>query len=98
MDTSYAELASDIGVDASRTSRHRLYILLLDMKRERWIAVLLAFFLGWIGAHKFYLGQPGWGVLYLIFSGTGVPWLIALFEGIYYILMGYDEFHSKYNN
>ena len=69
-----------------------------SMRRERWIAVLLAFFLGWIGAHKFYLGQPGWGVLYLIFSGTGVPWLIALFEGIYYILMGYDEFHSKYNN
>ena len=95
MDTSYAELASEIGVDASRASRH---ILLLDMRRERWIAVLLAFFLGWIGAHKFYLGQPGWGVLYLIFSGTGVPWLIALFEGIYYILMGYDEFHAKYNN
>ena len=68
------------------------------MKRERWIAVLLAFFLGWIGAHKFYLGQPGWGVLYLIFSGTGVPWLIALFEGIYYILIGYDEFHAKYNS
>lgn len=68
------------------------------MRRERWIAVLLAFFLGWIGTHKFYLGQPGWGVLYLIFSGTGVPGLIALFEGIYYILMGYDEFHTKYNN
>lgn len=68
------------------------------MRRERWIAVLLAFFLGFIGIHKFYLGQPGWGVLYLLFSETGIPGLIALFEGIYYILLGYDEFHQKYNN
>ena len=68
------------------------------MRRERWIAVLLAVFLGWFGAHKFYLGQPGWGVLYLLFSETGIPGLIAFFEGFYYILLRYDDFHAKYNN
>ena len=68
------------------------------MRRERWIAVQLAVFLGWFGAHKFYLGQPGWGVLYLLFSETGIPGFIALFEGIYYLLLGYDGFHAKYNN
>lgn len=67
------------------------------MRRERWIAVLLAFFLGFIGIHKFYLGQPLWGVLYLVFSTTGVPAFIAFFEGLYYIFMGYDDFHAKYN-
>ena len=68
------------------------------MRRERWIAVLLAVFLGWFGAHKFYLGQPGWGVIYLLFSETGIPEFIALFESIYYLLLGYDGFHAKYNN
>ena len=67
------------------------------MIRERWIAVLLAFFLGWFGAHKFYLGQPLWGVAYLLFSETGIPALMGFFEGLYYIFIGYDEFHAKYN-
>ena len=68
------------------------------MRRERWIAVILAFFFGWFGAHKFYLGHPWLGLAYLLFSETGVPGLIAFFEGLYYILIGYDEFHAKYNN
>ena len=67
------------------------------MRRERWIAVILAFFFGWFGAHKLYLGQPMWGILYMLFSPTGVPSLISLFDGLYYILIGYDEFHRRYN-
>ena len=67
------------------------------MKCERWIAVLLAFFFGWFGAHKFYLGHPWWGILYMLFSASGIPCIISIFEGIYYILMGYDGFHRRYN-
>jgi hypothetical protein len=33
---------------------------------HRKIAIVLAIFLGWLGAHRFYLGQIGWGVVYLI--------------------------------
>jgi TM2 domain-containing membrane protein YozV len=43
-------------------------------------AVLLALFLGGIGAHKFYLGQTGLGILYLIFCWTGIPSVVAVIE------------------
>ena len=33
--------------------------------RTRATAAVFAFFLGGIGAHKFYVGQPGLGVVYL---------------------------------
>lgn len=40
---------------------------------------LLAFFLGWIGIHKFYTGKNHAGIWYLIFSFTGIPAVIAVF-------------------
>ena len=66
-------------------------------RRERWVAVILAFFFGWFGAHKFYLGQPGWGVLYFLLSETCIPAVMGLFEGVWYLLMEQDEFNAKYN-
>lgn len=59
-------------------------------------AVLLALFLGGIGAHKFYLGSIGLGILYLLFFWTGIPLIIALIEGIVYLRMSEDEFRAKY--
>ena len=44
------------------------------------IAVLLALFLGGLGAHRFYLGQTRVGMWYLLFSWTGIPALIAFVE------------------
>ena len=44
--------------------------------------VLLAFFLGGLGAHKFYSGKAGMGVLYLIFCWTFIPAIVSLIEGI----------------
>ncbi len=41
--------------------------------RNRLIAILLAFFVGGFGGHKFYVGQIGRGVLYLIFCWTFIP-------------------------
>jgi TM2 domain-containing membrane protein YozV len=43
-------------------------------------AVLLAVFLGGLGAHKFYMGQIGLGIIYLLFSWTWLPMIIALIE------------------
>lgn len=63
--------------------------------KSRWTAVLLAFFLGGVGIHKLYLKQGRWW-LYLLFCWTFIPALIAFFEGIKYILMSDQEFHTKY--
>lgn len=37
--------------------------------RSKWVALVLCFFLGWLGAHKFYEGKAGMGVLYLLTLG-----------------------------
>ena len=37
--------------------------------RNKWVALLLCFFLGGIGAHKFYEGKTGMGVLYIFTLG-----------------------------
>lgn len=43
-------------------------------------AILLAFFLGSFGAHRFYLGETGWGILYLCFCWTFIPHLVSFVE------------------
>lgn len=40
------------------------------------------FFLGEIGAHRFYAGYPLSGILYFLFSWTFIPSLIAFLEFI----------------
>jgi TM2 domain-containing membrane protein YozV len=42
--------------------------------------VLLALFLGGIGAHHFYMGSIGLGVLYLVFCWTFIPGIVAFVE------------------
>lgn len=47
--------------------------------RNKWVALLLCFFLGFFGAHKFYEGKTGMGILYLFTGGLiGIGWLIDL--------------------
>ncbi len=41
------------------------------MGKNKWIAFLLAFFLGLAGAHKFYEGKIGMGIAYLLISTAG---------------------------
>ena len=38
--------------------------------------VLLAFFVGSFGIHKFYAGKTGMGIVYLLFCWTGIPGII----------------------
>jgi len=44
--------------------------------------ILLALFLGGLGAHKFYSGRIGLGILYLVFCWTWIPSFVSLIEGI----------------
>ena len=65
-------------------------------RKNRGVAVLLAVFLGWFGAHKFYLGQTGWGIVYLLFCWTFIPACVALIEALFYLLTDDYEFGLKY--
>ena len=38
-------------------------------EKNKWVAVLLCFFLGFLGAHKFYEGKAGMGILYFFTCG-----------------------------
>ena len=58
--------------------------------------VLLAFFLGGIGAHKFYSGKIGTGIAYLIFSWTFIPSIIAFVEFIIALTRTSDEYGNIY--
>ena len=60
-------------------------------------ATLWAFFLGTLGAHKFYLGSWGWGLLYLVFCWTYIPFVLAVIEAVRYIVLSDDEFQQKYS-
>ena len=64
--------------------------------KSRLVAIILALFLGSIGAHKFYLNQIGMGCAYLLFSCTCIPAFISIFEAIMYLLMTDGEFNRNY--
>src|SRR5581483_10947012 len=49
-------------------------------RKEPSTGILLALFLGGVGAHRFYLGQVGLGVLYLLFCWTFIPVFISFIE------------------
>ncbi|WP_406020849.1 TM2 domain-containing protein, partial [Succinivibrio sp.] len=53
--------------------------------------VLLAFFLGGIGIHKFYAGHILLGFIYLIFCWTFIPGFIAFIEFIIGLCKTADE-------
>lgn len=66
--------------------------------RNKYIAALLAIFLGLFGIHKFYLGQKTAGIIYLIFFWTGIPEILGIIEGIIYLFTSEESFNKKYNH
>lgn len=47
--------------------------------KNKWVAFCLCFFLGFLGAHKFYEGKVGMGILYLLTCGLlGIGVIIDL--------------------
>ena len=45
--------------------------------KSKWVALLLCFFLGYLGAHKFYEDKVGVGILYLLTCGLfGIGWVV----------------------
>ena len=70
-------------------------------EHNKYVAALLAFFVGVFGVHRFYLGRVGSGVLMLILTCTvigsivSVPW--ALVDTLRYLFMSDREFAARYD-
>lgn len=68
--------------------------------RNKYVAALLAFFLGAFGIHRFYLGRTGSGIVMLALTFTLVgliisaPW--ALIDTVRYLMMSDREFGARY--
>jgi TM2 domain-containing membrane protein YozV len=65
--------------------------------KDRTTAIILCFFLGGFGLHKFYLGQTGAGIVYLLFCWTMIPGVIAFFEFLGFCFMSDRQFAATYN-
>lgn len=65
--------------------------------RERTVAILLCFFLGGLGAHKFYTGRVAMGVLYALFFWTFLPAIAAFVELIMFAVQSDEQFDRQYN-
>ena len=79
--------------------------------KNKIVAAVLAWFLGYLGIHCFYLGQNTKGIIYLAVSGVGILfcWLIlpafllcitgllAFIDFILILVMSDEEFNRKFN-
>lgn len=70
---------------------------IIKRRKEKNTAVILSFFLGGLGVHRFYLGQTLLGFLYLIFCWTFIPLCIAIIDFLAFIFMSQNKFDLKYN-
>ncbi|WP_322994657.1 TM2 domain-containing protein [Castellaniella sp.] len=61
---------------------------------QRRIAIVLAVFLGWLGAHRFFLGQIGWGIGFLLMCWIFMPLavVLGLIDAIRYLFMDDETF------
>ena len=64
-------------------------------EKNRFVAALLAFFLGWLGAHRLYLGQ-WWGILYVLIYP--IMWLVSLIEAVVFLCTPQSRWLKKYGN
>ncbi len=60
------------------------------------VLLLLTFFLGSLGVHRFYLGNYILGIFYLLFFWTMIPFLISLIELIVFIFMSSEKIEDNY--
>ena len=73
---------NELGAMSSLNEQQRLIFMnqMSAARKSDTTAILLAFFLGSFGAHRFYLGETGWGILYVCFCWTFIPHLVSFVE------------------
>lgn len=64
--------------------------------KSRSVAIVLALFLGGVGAHKFYLSKNAQGIVYFIFCWTFIPAIIGFLEAISYAFISDEKFEEMY--
>jgi TM2 domain-containing membrane protein YozV len=75
-------------------------------QKDKWVAAILAFALGWLGIHKFYLAYKNEGIIMLVVSIVGVictiglgmfvMQVIALIEAVRYVTLTQEDFQAQY--
>lgn len=66
-------------------------------RKSRTVAALLAFFLGYLGIHRFYVGKIGTGVLQILATccfGVGAVW--ALIDFVIIIFGNFKDGEGRY--
>jgi TM2 domain-containing membrane protein YozV len=64
------------------------------VRKDRTTALLLALFLGGLGAHHYYLGRVGLGILCTVFFWTFIPAIVALVE-LFFIGKRVDAYNEQ---
>ncbi len=69
-------------------------------RKKRATAILLAIFLGCLGAHKFYLGRHVGGIVYLILAltlvGALITTILSIIDMVGMLLMSDDDFERVF--
>lgn len=52
--------------------------------KDRFIAIVLSYFVGIVGGHLFYVGEKNKGLKYLALSWTAIPFFLGLYDGYKY--------------
>jgi hypothetical protein len=65
------------------------------MTQDQKKAIILALFLGGVGAHHYYLGRPWWAVASLLTCWTLIPMVAGWVEGLIIYSMPPQEFKRK---
>lgn len=73
----------DYTAKLSDRQRARFYTEFQQACKQDMLGVLLALFLGGLGAHHFYMRRSGLGIMYLLFCWTGVTTIIGRVECFY---------------
>ncbi len=81
-----------------------IYVVAFGAEKNRIVALVLAFFLGHWGIHKFYLGKTNAGVVMLLLGTVGwililpaiLNWIIAFIEFIIYLTKSDQQFYQDY--
>lgn len=65
--------------------------------RNRVIALIITFFAGAFGIHKFYLGKNFEGIMFFLFSWTCIPAVLAFFDFLGLAFMSDEAFNRQFN-